>query len=311
MTRRTYTIGEVSRLSGVPIRRLRFYADQGVLPTAGRTEAGYRIFDDAGLVRLDLIRSLRLAGIGLSAIREVLAHAKSMDEVLALRLAEIDAQIVKQRSIAAALRAALRSSTPLTDDDLRRVWIMTGLSTEECSAVIDGFLNEVAKGGTVDPRWKERIAILSKPDLPAEPTTEQIDAWIELREMLSNPTFVQQMRENARDSFGQGIDAAIFDEVQNRVLPQARAALSDGQDPDSDLGRRVAKEYLEGWARALHVDADALYWERMRRKHFLHKPNTDRYWHLIHTIGGMKPKGDPDDAWMWIDKAANRLLAEM
>jgi DNA-binding transcriptional MerR regulator len=42
------------------------------VPPAGRTASGYRVFTDAELVRLDLIRCLRDAGLGLDLIREVL-----------------------------------------------------------------------------------------------------------------------------------------------------------------------------------------------------------------------------------------------
>ncbi|MGO4840581.1 MerR family DNA-binding transcriptional regulator, partial [Rhizobiaceae sp. 2RAB30] len=32
-----YTIGELSKLSGVSVRRIRFYADKGLLPPSTRT----------------------------------------------------------------------------------------------------------------------------------------------------------------------------------------------------------------------------------------------------------------------------------
>ena len=116
MTHRTYSIGEASRLSGVSVRRLRFYSDQGLLPPAGRTGSGYRVFTDSELVRLDLIRCLRDAGLGLDAIREVLSKELSLSEALTLRLRAIEAEIAAQRRIAAALRAALRSPE-LTEAD--------------------------------------------------------------------------------------------------------------------------------------------------------------------------------------------------
>ncbi|MFX9257954.1 MerR family DNA-binding transcriptional regulator, partial [Acinetobacter baumannii] len=46
MTQRTYSIGEAARLSGMSVRKLRFYSDQGLLPPAGRTASGYRVFTD-------------------------------------------------------------------------------------------------------------------------------------------------------------------------------------------------------------------------------------------------------------------------
>jgi len=107
MKPRTYSIGEASRLSGISVRRLRFYADEGLLPPAGRTEGGYRVFTDSELVRLDLIRCLRDAGLGLDAIREVLSHELPLAEALKLRLEALEAEIAAQRRVASALRAAL------------------------------------------------------------------------------------------------------------------------------------------------------------------------------------------------------------
>jgi DNA-binding transcriptional MerR regulator len=91
MTQRTYSIGEAARLSGMSVRKLRFYSDQGLLPPAGRTASGYRVFTDDELVRLDLIRCLRDAGLGLDAIREVLTKELSLVEALKLRLETLEA----------------------------------------------------------------------------------------------------------------------------------------------------------------------------------------------------------------------------
>src|SRR5690606_26079513 len=107
MSTRTYTIGEASRLSGVPVRTLRFYSDEGLLPPAARTESGYRVYTDGDLVRLDLIRALREAGLGLDAIRQVIARRLTLGDALRLRLAALESEIAAKRRIAATLRAAL------------------------------------------------------------------------------------------------------------------------------------------------------------------------------------------------------------
>jgi DNA-binding transcriptional MerR regulator len=69
-----YTIGELSRRSGVSVRTIRFWSDRGVVPPAGRTEAGYRLYGDAALARLELVRTLRELGVDLPAIERVLAR---------------------------------------------------------------------------------------------------------------------------------------------------------------------------------------------------------------------------------------------
>ena len=49
------TVNEVSKRTGVSIRTLQYYDKIGLLRAAGRTEAGYRLYDDAALERLQQI----------------------------------------------------------------------------------------------------------------------------------------------------------------------------------------------------------------------------------------------------------------
>ena len=69
-----YSIGELARLTGLSVRTVRFYSDSGVVPPAGRTEAGYRLYDAEALARLELVRTLRELGVDLATIRRVLAR---------------------------------------------------------------------------------------------------------------------------------------------------------------------------------------------------------------------------------------------
>ena len=49
------TVNEVSRLTGVSIRALHYYDQIGLLPAAGHTDSGYRLYDDTALERLQQI----------------------------------------------------------------------------------------------------------------------------------------------------------------------------------------------------------------------------------------------------------------
>jgi len=53
------SIGELAHLTGLPVKTIRYYSDIGLVPEARRTDAGYRRYDDAGLARLELVRTLR------------------------------------------------------------------------------------------------------------------------------------------------------------------------------------------------------------------------------------------------------------
>jgi DNA-binding transcriptional MerR regulator len=48
----TYQIADVAERSGFTPATLRYYEDIGLMAPAGRTEAGYRLYDDASLERL-------------------------------------------------------------------------------------------------------------------------------------------------------------------------------------------------------------------------------------------------------------------
>src|SRR5687768_13026792 len=112
------TIGELARRAALPVKTIRFYSDEGLLPPSDRTEAGYRLYGETELARLELIRTLRDAGVDLPTIRSVLERDLSLGEALQLRLRTVEAHIVSLRRVAAALRASLR--TDPDTDDLRR-----------------------------------------------------------------------------------------------------------------------------------------------------------------------------------------------
>jgi len=66
-----YTVGEVARLAGVTVRTLHHYDAIGLVRPAGRSEAGYRLYTDIDLVRLQQVLLYREIGLPLDEIRRV------------------------------------------------------------------------------------------------------------------------------------------------------------------------------------------------------------------------------------------------
>src|SRR5688572_11458507 len=83
MTKELLSIGQVAKRTGIRVKTLRFYADEGIVPPSERTASGYRLYDEADVQRLELVRSLREARLGLPAIRPVLARDLSLGEAAA------------------------------------------------------------------------------------------------------------------------------------------------------------------------------------------------------------------------------------
>lgn len=66
------TVHEVSKISGVSIRALHHYDNIGLLPATKVTNAGYRLYDDTALERLQHILLFRELEFSLKEIRDIL-----------------------------------------------------------------------------------------------------------------------------------------------------------------------------------------------------------------------------------------------
>ncbi|MHB1404229.1 MAG: MerR family transcriptional regulator [Desulfitobacteriaceae bacterium] len=67
-----YTVNQVAQLAGVTIRTLRYYDKIGLLIPSARTEAGYRIYSEGDLERLQQILFFRELDFSLAKIEEIL-----------------------------------------------------------------------------------------------------------------------------------------------------------------------------------------------------------------------------------------------
>jgi len=81
---RTYQPHEFAKRAGVTIRALHHYDRLGLLKPSGRTAAGYRLYTDRDLVRLEQIVALKFIGFPLTQIRDVL-NRNDLDATAMLR----------------------------------------------------------------------------------------------------------------------------------------------------------------------------------------------------------------------------------
>lgn len=77
------TVNEVSKLAGVSIRTLQYYDTIGLLPPTEYTEAGYRLYDDTAMERLQQILLFRELEFPLKEIKRII-DAPNFDRKKAL-----------------------------------------------------------------------------------------------------------------------------------------------------------------------------------------------------------------------------------
>ena len=124
MTEGRYRIAEVAERTGFSTPTLRYYEEIGLLPSADRTPAGYRLYDERAIERLTFIARAKQLGCTLEEIAD-LAEAWDTDEcapikhrlrsVVAAKIAETEARIAELTSFAGELRSTAKSleSAPL------------------------------------------------------------------------------------------------------------------------------------------------------------------------------------------------------
>ena len=185
------SIGELARRAGLPVRTIRFWSDAGVLPPAAWTGGGRRLYDAACVARLELVVTLRELGLGLADVRRVLDGQASVAEVAAVHLEALDAQIRALRLHRAVVTAVVKRAAD--QEEIALMNKFARMSVAERRLMIDEFLDDVFGGLHPSPararRWN------AAPDLPDDPSPEQVDAWVEIAELVGDPGFRQRIRQ--------------------------------------------------------------------------------------------------------------------
>lgn len=191
------TIGQLSARTGVPVSAIRYWSDIGALTPAGRSAGGYRLYAAAAVARLDLIVTLRELGLPLADVRRVLHQETTVAAVAAVHVRALDVQLRTLRLRRAVLAAVAKRQSPLQETALMNK--LARLSAEERRRLIEDFADEVFGGIDTDPWLYDRMRHVS-PDLPDDPSPEQVDAWVEVADLVRDPEFRATMRELARSN---------------------------------------------------------------------------------------------------------------
>lgn len=124
---------------------------------------------------------------------------------------------------------------------------MARLSAQERQEIIDDFAARVCEGLDAGPRLRDRLRGGGH-RLPDTPTQEQLDAWLELSEMVRDPQFQQVARRAMEQSTGGRAKTAgaganpepdrhgLFAQNLERTVG---AAMREGVEPDSPRAAEV------------------------------------------------------------------------
>lgn len=297
-----YKIGEVSRLSGVSVKTIRHYSDAGVLPPSGYTETGYRLYSEVDLSRLETARTLRAAGFDLPTIKRLLAEELGPREAARLQLDAVDLQLKTLTRRRALLESALddgKSKRSYPD----RARALALLSAHEREAFVGRHLEETVEDVPLDPAWKEWFWKGAVLDLPEEFTDAQLDAWVELAELVSDEGFREAVEKQARPFWEtvEDFDLAVWQEAGGEAMQEAVSAVREGRSPRGEREQRVVERYLEACAEAMNRagDAELAGWLLSHYEATV-DPRPERYWRLIGILKGWPETPPHGEAYRWL-----------
>lgn len=109
-------IGQVAQASGLTVKTVRFYSDEGLIHAVGRSEGGYRLFDPAVVAELGLIRALRTMDVPLPELKRILevrrrghCNCNALKSSIQTRIQSIDQRLTEMVAMKAELAQLLSS----------------------------------------------------------------------------------------------------------------------------------------------------------------------------------------------------------
>ncbi|SCF29768.1 MerR family transcriptional regulator [Micromonospora mirobrigensis] len=283
-----YSIGDLARRTGLPVRTIRFWSDRGLVPPTDRGPSGHRRYDAEAANRLDLVRTLRELGVDLPTVRRAVQREISFPEVAAAHADALTAQIRSLRLRRAVLTLVARRGSTVAQADLMHR--LAGLAEAQRRRLVDDLLDATFTDLPTEAGFAGIRRSLT-PDLPDDPDDAQVEAWAELAELTLDPEFRALLRrlaeQHAADRAGTpGVRRDAVAVVAHQVGP----ALAAGVDPTSPRADPVVAAATDRYARLCGRPDDADLRRRLLdRLESATDPRRERYEHLLSVVNGWPP----------------------
>jgi DNA-binding transcriptional MerR regulator len=137
-----FTVSQVARMAGVSVRALHHYDEIGLLRPSGRSEAGYRLYDQADLERLQQVMFFRALEVPLDEIARIMTDPE-FDVGAALRM---------QRQLLARKAVQVHGLIAAVDAAIARLEKGATMGNEELFEVFEGW-NPKEHEAEAEERW--------------------------------------------------------------------------------------------------------------------------------------------------------------
>lgn len=285
------TIGQLARHTGLSPRTIRFWSDAGVVPPAARSVGGYRLYDAPAVARLELVRTLRELGLGLGPIERILRDQGTLAEAIDVHSRALDAQIRLLRSHRAILRAIAKN---LDTGKMPHMHKLARKTAQERQKIIDEFVSEIfAEADSDETRILAEWMREMPAELPEDPAPDQVEAWIELGELVADEDFRTRLRDLVLS--GQQDSKLEFGlQLRPLVLQHAGAALGNAVEPDTPHGRIILNRVVPP-GQTPEETAELIAWLEQ-----VADARIERYWQLLALVNNRIAEEPAVPAFQWL-----------
>jgi len=197
-------IGELAKRTGLTVRALHHYDAIGLLSPSARSDAGYRLYNEADIARLHRILALRRFGLALADIGTTLTRPDlSLGAVVARQIDTLTEQIQQARTLRSRLSQLQKQLSDGQEPDLAD-W----LTTLEQMTMYDKYFTQeeltqlpiYTQADTVQPEWQALVAqVQALIDAGAAPDAPEAQAlslrWMAMvrRDTANNPVLFAKL----------------------------------------------------------------------------------------------------------------------
>lgn len=294
------SIGEVAKRAGVSVQTVRHYGKLGLVQPSAVTNAGYRLYSEVDVARLELVRTLRAVGFDLNTIAQLLKEQISASDAVNLQLQALDLQARVLQRQQVILRAVAKGDTPAVLSRLRRLEVLARLDKLEREAFLAEQLQPSFAGKPTSPEvWRAATA-----GLPEDMSETQLEIWLELAEIASDKDFLDTLRRQGELFAGVALNQdewLTWNAAQQSFMADAMRLIEQERSAEDEATQALIQRWIQSFARVMQRQPDAAFVQWML-DHFgsAHHPKINRYWELIAQLKQMPYSPAFVNAFDWL-----------
>ncbi len=135
MTERQWRIGQVAQATGLSVRTLRYYEEQGLVVPSGRLEGGHRVYSLDDVERLYRVCVLRRLGRPVADIPALLEQPDDLTDWVNQHLADLDTRLAAMGRQRDRVLAARRTLAEAAVSDRELMALLDGIGDADCAAL--------------------------------------------------------------------------------------------------------------------------------------------------------------------------------